>query len=206
MRSRRMRGIGYGWAAGNAPGEQIKYGWQKAIVLRAALRHMSASTPLAKSLPMAVRDGQRERCVRLGGCDQPRAVPCPAPGRRRPHRPDQPQRRVLVAPPRRPAPAELDPHRPPRRHQPRPQPRREDLPQPQPTTARITTPGTSASGETPQQPPEAELLRISATPSTAGRVRPMRVWTPGRRWAHRSPSADPCHATAARPTLGAPAR
>jgi hypothetical protein len=35
-------------------GEQIKYGCQEAIVLPAAWRHASASTPQAKSLPMAV--------------------------------------------------------------------------------------------------------------------------------------------------------
>jgi hypothetical protein len=46
-------GIGYRRAAGNTPGEQIKYGCQRAIV-PAAWRRTSASTPLAKSLPMAV--------------------------------------------------------------------------------------------------------------------------------------------------------
>jgi len=68
-----------------------------------------------------------------------RGPPRDPPGRRRPDQPGQPQGLLLVAPPRRAAPARLDPDHPPRRHQPRPKPRRQDHPQPQPPTqARVT--------------------------------------------------------------------
>jgi hypothetical protein len=70
-----------------------------------------------------------------------RTPPRHPPRRRRPHQPHQPQKLLLVAPPRRPARTRLDPDRTPRRHQPGHQPRRHDHPQPQPPTPpRVTTP------------------------------------------------------------------
>ena len=103
--------------------------------------------PLHLRRLVALRD---QTCQYPGGCDQPASGCEPhhvsPPLRRRPHQPHQPQRLLLVAPPRRPARTRLDPDRPPRRHQPGPKPRRQDHPQPQPPTPpRVTTPpGTTA--------------------------------------------------------------
>ena len=95
--------------------------------------------PLHLRRLVALRD---QTCQFAGGCDQPaaslRTPPRHPPRRRRPHQPHQPQGLLLVASSRGPARTRLDPDRPPRRHQPGPEPRRQDHPQPQPPTP---TPG-----------------------------------------------------------------
>ncbi len=99
--------------------------------------------PLHLRRLVALRDQTLPVRRRLRPARRPACEPhhVTAPRRRRPHQPHQPQRLLLVAPPRGPARTRLDPHRPPRRHQPGPKPRRQDHPQPQPATApRVTTP------------------------------------------------------------------
>jgi hypothetical protein len=86
---------------------------------------------------VALRD---QTCQFPGGCDQP-AASCEA--HHVIHRKDGGHTSLtnlkdycsLVAPPRRAAPARLDPDRPPRRHQHRPKPRWQDHPQPPPSTS-----------------------------------------------------------------------
>ena len=91
---------------------------------------------------VALRD---QGCQYPGGCDQPAAGCEPhhvihraGGGRTSLH---EPERLLLVAPPRGAARAGLGTDRPPRRHQPGHKPRREDHPQPQPATQpRVTRP------------------------------------------------------------------
>ena len=132
LRARRRRLVPAPPPARQAPGRPLPPPGR-----RPDRRHPPPPTPPRRPPGSALPVPRRLRPARV----RLRAPPRPAPIRRRPHQPHQPQGLLLVAPPRRPARTRLDPDRPPRRHQPGPKSRRHDHPQSQPPTPpRVTTP------------------------------------------------------------------